>query len=363
MVKIYYLFFLVCLCACTNDNREQQETSERSKWGKNYTWTYVQDGMDSLAWAHEFDTFKMAGIDAVLLLLRESTTGQFANVVRWGKIAGLEMQVWIPVMNPHGNDSTEIAHPEWYVVSREGLSCLEKQPYIPSYKWLCPSRKEVRTYLKQEIGRLASDNNLDGIHLDYIRIPDVILPVGIQPRYDLVQDREFPEFDFCYCEVCRENFRGESGFDPLSLEDPSTNEAWRLYRYRMINEVVQELTEVVQHANMEITAAVFPTPELAKRLVRQDWTNWNIDAVMPMIYHQYYLEPISWIEKATMQGTMGLNGKFPLYSGLFIREIPADSMAAAVDYAKSGGAKGICLFNSNGMKSEQWMALAKAIHQ
>ena len=38
---------------------------------------------------------------------------------------------------------------------------------------------------------------LTGIRLDYIRQLDVILASGLQPSYGIVQDREYPEYDYC----------------------------------------------------------------------------------------------------------------------------------------------------------------------
>jgi len=32
---------------------------------------------------------------------------------------------------------------------------------------------------------------------------------------------------------------------------------------------------------------------LAKKLVRQDWTRWDLDAVLPMLYHNFYNEDLA----------------------------------------------------------------------
>ena len=49
------------------------------------------------------------------------------------------------------------------------------------------------------VAHIVEMNAVDGVHLDYVRHCDVILPRGLWERYDLVQDIEHPEFDFCYC--------------------------------------------------------------------------------------------------------------------------------------------------------------------
>jgi hypothetical protein len=102
----------------------------------------------------------------------------------------------------------------------------------------------------------------------------------------------------------------------------------------------------VAHAyNKTISAAVFPTPEIAKRIVRQDWTNWNLDAICPMIYHGFYKEDTSWIGDAVAEGVKGINGKFPMYAGLYMPDFKNEAeIKSAVEGAMQNGAAGVSIF-------------------
>jgi hypothetical protein len=94
-----------------------------------------------------------------------------------------------------------------------------------------------------------------------------------------------------------------------------------------------------------ITAAVFPTPEIARRLVRQDWTNWKLDGVCPMIYHGFYKESVSWIGEAVKEGVHGLCGSFPLYAGLFLSDFKSnEEIGQGIDVSLKNGASGIVFF-------------------
>ena len=273
---------------------------------------------------------------------------------------GVEVHAWIVTLQCNADPVVE-AHPEWFSVSRNGDSCLEKPPYIDSYRWLCPSHPEVREYVGRTVAELAGYSELTGIHLDYIRHPDVILPEALQPKYDLVQDREFPEFDFCYCEVCRDAFGRQEGIDPLELEDPASHDAWKDFRYEGIRNVVAGAAEVAHAAGKLLSAAVFATPEMARTFVRQDWPRWDVDAVLPMIYHFYYARPVEWIEEATRQGVEALAGERPLYSGLFIPGLSPEELPRAVEHARSGGAAGISIFSHRAMTEYHWPALEQAL--
>ena len=186
---------------------------------------------------------------------------------------------------------------------------------MPYYQWLCPTRSEVREYLRSLILEVVQTPGVDALHLDYIRHPDVILPRGLWSKYNLVQDHEMPEYDFCYCDVCRETFRRESGYDPLSLADPSTDRPWREFRWQSIVEVVELLSATAHAHNREVSAAVFPTPSLARMQVRQAWDRWPLDTVYPMTYHKFHDQDIPWIGTAVREGLAAIPSSRRLVAG------------------------------------------------
>ncbi|HKJ78472.1 MAG TPA: family 10 glycosylhydrolase [Prolixibacteraceae bacterium] len=263
---------------------------------------------------------------------------------RAAKNAGLETHRWMWTMN-RGEKELLQNHPEWYAISRNGKSCATHPPYVNYYRWLCPSKPGVKKYLKQKVTEILEKDYVDGIHLDYIRFCDVILPVNLWEKYGIEQTRELPEYDFCYCETCREGYAKEYGKDPLEMKFPSQSPSWRKYRYQLINNVVNSLAEISRNHKKTITAAVFPTPEIARRIVRQDWTNWELDGVCPMIYHGFYKENVKWIGDAVEEGLHFLGGKFPLYAGLFLPDFKSDDeLKQGIKNALDNGASGVSLF-------------------
>ena len=151
--------------------------------------------------------------------------------------------------------------------------------------------------------------------------------MGLWEKYDLVQDREYPDFDFCYCQVCRQTFEQQSGRDPMELPDPTSDEEWRAFRWNSVTGLVEQLAATVQAEGKPISAAVFPTPSLARRLVRQAWDEWPLDAFFPMIYQRFYEEDVPWVATATAQGVAALPPATPLFSGLYL---PANSQAISL---------------------------------
>lgn len=276
---------------------------------------------------------------------------------------GIAVHAWKPVMM---NGAMVDERPEWYAVSREGVSTAVDPPYVDYYRFLCPTRPPVRAWLADQIRELASIPGLASVHLDYIRFPDVILPEALWPTYDLLQDREYPPFDFCYCDACRSAFQAESGYDPLSLPDPTADEPWRRFRWDAISRVVAQLHDAARTEGTAVTAAVFPTPAIARRLVRQDWASWPLDGVMPMIYNGFYNEPVHWIGHAAREGVLALQrrtrGSIPLNAGIYVPDLSPEELARGAELALQAGAAGVVLFDEGATTDAHWSAVRRVLH-
>jgi uncharacterized lipoprotein YddW (UPF0748 family) len=243
-------------------------------------------------------------------------------------------------------------HPDWYAISREGKSTLEKKPYVDYYNWLCPSRDEVIKYIGSVADELCQFSELKGIHLDYIRYCDVILPIALQPKYNLVQDHEYPQFDFCYCEHCKKKFKNKFKRD-LIINDKIENDLeWREFRFDSITNVVENISKVVRKRNKYFSAAVFPYPELAKKLVRQKWNVWNLDGAFPMIYNYFYNEDVNWIYSSTQKCFDSKPRAKDIFPGLYLPNLTGEELKQAIELISKTKAKGFCLFCLNDFKEE-----------
>lgn len=305
---------------------------------KNWVWENPNRNATDDELKHKYKSFYKAGIRG--MFFEADSERHF----RMAKNAGLETHRWMWTMNRGEKDLLE-NHPEMYAVSRSGKSCASEPPYVGYYRWLCPSKPVTKDYLSKQSKDILEKDYVDGLHLDYVRYCDVILPVNLWDKYGIEQTNELPDYDFCYCETCRENYKEQYGTDPLDLEFPDQSPSWRKYRYQQVNNIVNHLAELAHSYKKPITAAVFPTPEIARRIVRQDWTNWNLDGVAPMIYHGFYRENVKWIGDAVEEGLHFLCGKFPVYAGLYLPDFKTDEeMEVGIKNAMKNGASGVSLF-------------------
>ena len=342
---------------------------------KCYAWTSGPGEMTDQELSARFADYKRKGIDG-LMYNGGQDAAVYQRVGQLAKAAGLEFHAWIPTMVQA--PKPELPREAW-AVNGLGESALDSPAYVPYYTFLCPNRPETIAFLEAMYAAVAEVPVVDGIHLDYIRFPDVILARGLWDKYGLVMDREYPQFDYCYCDLCVADFQAQTGIDIKAVEDPSQEERWKQFRYDLITAVVKRLTAVAHERGKEITAAVFPGPEsVAKKIVRQEWDQWELDAFLPMNYNDFYLEGTDWIGAMCREGVAALDNRRPLYSGLFICPDPAnkanepdpeghgllpEELEAAIRESMVNGAAGICLFTPERMTPEHWEVFEKAIYQ
>lgn len=327
------------------------------RWdSQNYTWISHHGDNDDEA-RKRLEQIKRSGLNGIL------PSGQYERWVRLAQEFDLDVHAWWITLQ-RGADSYLIEnHPDWFMVNRMGQSSVDYPAYVDYYKWLCPTRPEAQEYLMRQVDEIMAIDEIKSVHLDYIRYPDVILPIQLQPVYNIVQDKEYPEYDYCYCEACRSKFKELHGEDPIEFTRPEEHEVWNRFRYNQITHLVNQIAVKVRNGGKKLTAAVFPTPDIARSLVRQNWVDWSLDAVFPMIYNHFYHKDARWVGEAVAECRREMPKTTPLYCGLYIPEMSAIEISQAYEYAMENGAAGVTLFPDHTMSEEQWNYLRRVILQ
>ena len=345
MKNIKFLILLsaiVSLVACSG-----KKTAKVSEYPMFWTWMDYRPGMN-------FDSvcgvMNEAGIDGVML--NAPTPDDYRKAIPIAHKHKIEVYAWLWTMNlEHDRDAILKEHPEWFSVNRKGESLANTKAYVDYYKFMCPALPEVREFIKKKIVAYCEVEGLNGIAIDYHRFVDVILPTTLWSKYDIVQDKEYPEFDYGYHPAMIKKFREKYGYDPRELEDPSTDEKWLQFRCDQITEVANEIVEVVHSYGKVMAASPFPTPAMSKKMVRQDWGKWNLDIVFPMVYHNFYTGDVSFISDCTIENVRDKNPMTTLYCGMTASNSPI--MFECMDEALNNGARGISIFTIGSLRSPE----------
>lgn len=340
MKKSSCLLFLVFLgfLSCSPPAADTHTTPKWWVWmGNHADWSEVQ-------WQEAFQTLQETGIGGILL---GADTAVLRRASEQAEMYDIEIHAWFWTMN-RGE-----AKAEWLSVNRQGKSLAEQMAYVGYYKFMCPALPEVKEYLLKKMDELSMVKGLSGIHFDYIRYVDVILPIGLQPKYNLVQDHEMPEFDYGYHPYMRQLYLDSMDIDPLKMEQADQNAHWHRFRLDRLNETVIQLRDRVRENELSVSSAVFPTPALSRKMVRQDWESWDLDYYFPMVYHNFYNESFPWITAVMEENIQTVGPETKVFCGLYLPALKKpDDLQKAIQAALDGGANGVSFFNYGNLTPE-----------
>jgi uncharacterized lipoprotein YddW (UPF0748 family) len=285
------------------------------------------------------------------VMLHTATPDEFRAAVPVARRHGIRLYAWLWTVNS-GNDPYILQnHPDWLSVNRRGESLYDTPAYVNYYKFLCPALPEVREYLRNKVRAYCEIDGLEGVAIDYHRFVDVILPEALWAKYDIVQDKEYPEWDYGYHPAMLEKFQQLHGYDPHAQDDPSADTLWLQFRCDQITECANEIADVVHSFGKTMAASPFPTPSMSKKMVRQEWNKWNLDIVFPMVYHIYYTGTIDFIEECNRENAATKRPSTALYCGLIALDSP--EIFRCMDAALNNGAEGIAIFTVNSLRTPE----------
>jgi len=213
--------------------------------------------------------------------------------------------------------------------------------------WLDPGAPGVAELAARTYAELVTRySELDGLHLDYIRHPDV-LPFSPGARFGV-------GLDFGYGAASRARFERETGLAAPFRDDLRNANAWDDWRRASVTATVRGVADAARAARpgLLVSAAVWAYPERSYLSLFQDWPGWLddglLDFAVPMVYTRddrllgYELRSYAGLDSRRIWSGLG--------AWLFASE-PARA-AAQLEAARSAGLGGAALFS--------WDAIADA---
>ncbi len=318
---------------------------------KFWVWSGAHRNWSDNKWQTTLERLSEAGITGLLL---SADTATLHKIALLANCFGMQVHAWFVTMNYRNAPS------EWLSVNEEEKSLAEQKAYVDSYKFMCPALPAVRNYLKNKIRALISVKGLSGVHFDYIRYVDAILPKKLQPKYGLKQKHVMPAYDYGYHPYMRKLYKNKYGIDPMKLTDPLHNKIWLEFRLKVLDTTVILLRNQVEKSGLVTSAAVFPTPKMARRMVRQDWDQWHLNYYFPMVYNNFYGRKYGWIKKVTKEDKKAVGENSKVFCGLFLPALKkGNSLTKAMKAAIKGGADGIAFFDLNVLNKQLLQQIAE----
>jgi len=198
------------------------------------------------------------------------------------------------------------------------------------YYWLCPGYPDVREYNIAFLKELATNYDIDGIHLDYIRF----------------------DADFGYNAFVRELFKSFYGIDPVDIQSDRLKEIFTVFKAQFVNKFVERAFNEIKAINSKIlvSAAVASPYSWGKKDLGQDWLNWvlnrHINFLTPMSYRSN-VEQYSSLVKSEINT---IEGKTYIYTGLGIYLYNDKVLGGQIQAGRDVKMSGQAVFSTANMK-------------
>ena len=236
-------------------------------------------------------------------------------------------------------------HPEWFLTGPDGRSILQLDRAELDRRrlegwFLEPGIPEVRTELRRFVLDLVTRYDLDGVHLDYIRLPSA--GWGFNP-------------------ALRERYRAERGLDPRDLFSRGDARArergtewleeerarWRAWHREGVTDLVRLVARDLDavRPGLELSAAVLADPRSARDDFGQDWVGWlnegTLNLAVPMVYRRSAQDVLRLLE--TIGRAAG--GEARVYAGVSLEFLHAGEVPPIENLMDRTGADGLAIFS------------------
>lgn len=145
-----------------------------------------------------------------------------------------------------------------------------------NFIFLNPYDKNVRTFLIDFYKEMLTNYDIDGIHLDYIRFPEL----------------NYGKTDFGYNAniVSAWQIENNTTVNPATLKSGKQYESWVKFRQDIINSFVKEVYDMVKATDPDVwlSAAVYPGIPTIKNDIFQDCQNWVKNGYMDELFSMSY---------------------------------------------------------------------------
>lgn len=228
-------------------------------------------------------------------LLSDTRFDPLAYVVYRAHSVGLEVHVWLNAFlawsapqPPRSRDHVVLAHPEWIHVRADGRSMLElSRPEIEGMGaegvFLSPGNPEVRERLRAVVRELVERYDVDGVHLDYIRLPSMDVGYDVASRTEFMRRYGVDPLEMERTGRAVERLYGDDGLRNLKS-------LWTGWRSASVTESVASVLSDIREIkpSVKLSAAVIADVTAATTRYGQDWPAWLksglLDFAVPMCY-------------------------------------------------------------------------------
>ncbi len=268
----------------------------------------------------------------------------FGELIDRAHADGLEVHAWMNCLlvwsapeRPRDPRHVVNAHPEWIARMRDGramtaLGMRERERAGVEGVFLSAAHPGVKAWVASVAKEIVQRYPVDGIHLDYIRDPNVA--VG---------------WDW----TTRARFALEQGVDPEHMERLGAEErvkvtaAWERFQCEQVTDIVRAVRDSV-HAVRDgvlLSAAVIADTTRAERWNAQTWRAWIRDSLLDRAFLMCYGVPVQTVMSQLARFAAEFGGLDRIVPGIAMYNSDAVTAALKIKGARELGYPRIALYS------------------
>jgi uncharacterized lipoprotein YddW (UPF0748 family) len=216
--------------------------------------------------------------------------------------------------------------------------------------FLNPAHPGVRTWVARIATEIATRYPVDGIHLDYIRQPDI--EVGFDPN-------------------SRARFALRTGVDPENLshltraERATVDSAWADFQRDQVTAIVREVRDSleIERPGITLSAAVIADTAKAERRDAQSWRAWVRDRLLDRAFLMCYAPPVQQVMDQLLALAREFGASDRVVPGIAIFNTSPTAAALKIRGARELGFPLLALYSYDALfsKPSTWASLRRQL--
>ncbi len=276
--------------------------------------------------------------------VREAGFDPLGTLLPLAHAAGLEVHAWMNCMLVWSAERPPVdprhvirAHPEWVSRLADGrpmtrLTARQRARLKLEGVFLAPGHPQVRTWLARVASELVTRYPVDGLQLDYIRLPSAA--TGFDP-------------------TTRAKFAFQSGVDVVRLDlVPRRDRArvdslWADFQARQVVAAVAEIRDSVRRVrpDLPLSAAVLADTLTARRVNAQVWWEWLRDGLVDRAFVMCYAPVVQTVLDQMLGYAERFSAPSRIVPGIAVYNCPPSAAAAKIKAARALGYPAVALYS------------------
>jgi len=296
------------------------------------------------------DAFYLSSIEPRAEALTDSTFDPLSYLIgeahkyRFGVHVWLNtFLVWSAPWQPRNGSHVMMAHPDWVAVLADGrsladLSRDEIEATGIEGVFLAPGNPDVREHIRGVVRELVTSYKVDGVHLDYIRYPDMNVSYDVGTRTDFMRRYGIDPLQIANGSRSVTGLLGASGLEDLRV-------LWNKWRVSSVDALVDSLSSDLKaiDPDVKLSAAVIADPGSAIARHAQDWPGWLKSGVLDFAVPMCYSASTRFVENQ-VRGISNLVGCDKFFPGIAIYNQSPGRVVEKVRVLRNMGVKGFSMF-------------------